>query len=361
MTDSSTVERPALGVGNEPQWRRAARTVPVNNLAIGLVLIITFATFWILSPSHSFASTLNLRSMAESGSEILILAVGSTFVLICGEIDLSIGSTLVLSGAIAVKIMVGQQDSLGTAGAIVIGVAVAIACGVLVGLLNGLAVAWLRIPSFVVTLGMLGIALGAAQLLTTGSLSPQVPQVLTSSIGISNVVGIPTVSLIALFVAALGWYALAKTRFGTHCAAIGSNRAAALRAGVHVTKVRIAVFVMMGALAGIAAILDVARFTTISLASHTGDNLEAISAVIIGGTSLFGGRGSIGGTIIGTLIPVVLLSGLVIQGVEPFWQNIAIGIILVAAVGIDQSQRERLSLSSTARHHGDLQSQQYVE
>jgi ribose transport system permease protein len=328
---------------------RFFRSVPKHNVGILAVLVVICAAFWIISPGHVFISKINLQGMGQGGSEILIMAVGETFVLICGEIDLSIGSILVLAGAVAVNVMAGPAASLGAVPAVLLGSAAAILCGVGVGLINGLLTTRLRVPSFVVTLGTLGIALGVADLLTNGSLSQTVPQVLTTSLGTSELAGIPTITLIALAITVLGWYVLTKTRFGVHCAAIGSNRASAIRAGVPTNRVRIAVFVIMGLLAAIASVIDVARFTTISVASHTTDNLEAISAVIIGGTSLFGGRGSVGGTLIGTLIPVALLSGLVIQGVEPFWQNIAIGMILIAAVAIDQSQREKLALSGSTR------------
>jgi ribose transport system permease protein len=331
---------------------RIRRSVPVHNFAILGVLVAICLTFWVISPGHVFLDKINLQGMGQGGAEILIMAVGETFVLISGELDLSIGSTLVLGGAVAVNVMVGLSPSLGAVPAVVIGSLAALACGVGVGFVNGVVTTRLRVPSFVVTLGTLGIALGIADLLTSGSLSQTVPPVLTTSIGTSEVLSIPTISLIAAVVAFVGWYVLSKTRFGAHCAAIGSNRASAIRAGVRTDRARIMVFVLMGFLAGLASVLDIARFTTISVASHTTDNLEAISAVIIGGTSLFGGRGSVGGTVIGTLIPVTLLSGLVIQGVSPFWQNIAIGVILIAAVAIDQSQRERLFLSGTGRGAG---------
>jgi ribose transport system permease protein len=149
--------------------------------------------------------------------------------------------------------------------------------------------------------------------------------------------------LIAAAIAFVGWLVLSQTRFGLECAAVGSNREAARRAGVRVNRMRVSIFILMGTLAAVAGLLDAARFTSVSVASHQQDNLSAIAAVIIGGTSLFGGRGSIGGSVIGTLIPVVLLSGLIIVGVEPFWQNISIGAILISAVAIDQFNRERLA------------------
>jgi ribose transport system permease protein len=340
---------------------RLVRSIPLSNLAILGVLVAIFVVFWIISPGHAFASVLSLQAMAAAGSETLILAVGATFVLITGELDLSIGSIVVLSGAIAVKVMAAEAGLIGPISAIVLGIAAGMGIGILVGLVNGLITTLLNVPSFVTTLAMFGIALGVAQLITTGSMSTTVPYQLVTNVGNSNLLGVPRPAIIALVITLVAGYVLAKTRFGAHCAAIGSNRASAIRAGVRVNRVRVAVFVLMGFLASVTAVIDVSRFTTMNLASHQLDALEAISAVIIGGTSLFGGRGSIGGTFIGTLIPIVLIEGLVIQGVEPFWQNIAIGIILIAAVAIDQAQRARLALASTRWDAAQLLAEQELD
>jgi ribose transport system permease protein len=326
-----------------------ARFLTEMNGLIVLVLVGLVVLFTVLSDDQAFLSSTNVTSMSISASEILILAVGATFVLISGELDLSIGSVLILAGVVATDVM----NRIGEVGlAIAAGVAAGLAVGVGAGALNGLLTTRLRVPSFIVTLGMLGMAMGAAQLVTTGSLSQQVPQEFSDAIGSSDVLGIPTLVVIAAAIAVAGWLTLSHTRFGLACAAVGSNRDAARRAGVRVDRLRISVFILMGGLAAIVGLLDAARFSSVSVASHQQDNLAAIAAVIIGGTSLFGGRGSIGGTVIGTLIPVVLLSGLIIQGVEPFWQNIAIGAILIAAVAVDQFNRERLArgeLSAGAR------------
>ena len=340
---------------------RLIRSIPLSNLAILGVLVVIFVIFWIISPDHAFASVLSLQNMASAGSETLILAVGATFVLITGELDLSIGSIVVLSGVMAVKVMAAEAGPIGATPAIVLGIAAGMGIGILVGIVNGLITTLLNVPSLVTTLGMFGIALGAAQLISTGSLSATAPYQFVTNVGNSNVIGVPRPAIIALVIALIAAYVLAKTRFGAHCAAIGSNRASAIRAGVRVNRVRVAVFVLMGFLASITAIIDVARFTTMNLASHELDALTAISAVIIGGTSLFGGRGSIGGTFIGTLIPIVLIEGLVIQGVEPYWQNIAIGIILIAAVAVDQTQRARLALASTRWDAAQLLAEQEMD
>lgn len=324
--------------------RTVDRFLIESNGAIFVALIGMIVIFTLLSPNHAFLSGTNIRAMVLSGSSILVLAVGVTFVLISGHIDLSIGSILVLAGILGINAMLtmvgaGHPEVV----AILAGGAVTLLVGVVVGLFNGLITTRLKIPSFIVTLGTLGIALGFAQLLTVGPISRQVPRVMTEVVGYGSVVGIPVPVLVAALITLLAWIVLSQTRIGLACYAVGSNREAARRAGVPVNRLVVTVFVLMGFCSGITAIIDMARFTTVSVASYGNTNLAAIAAVIIGGTSLFGGRGSISGTVVGVMIPVVLLSGLVILGVDPFWQNIVIGAMLIVAVAFDQYQRERIA------------------
>jgi ribose transport system permease protein len=282
--------------------------------------------------------------MVLAGSSILVVAVGATFVLIAGQIDLSIGAVLVLAGVIGIDVMTrlvagGFSDEL----AILFGCIVVLLVGAAAGLVNGLLTTRLRIPSFIVTLGTLGIAMGIAQLISVGPLSLQVPKLMNQTIGFGNLFGIPWPVIIAATISLLAWLVLSQTRIGLATYAVGSNREAARRAGVPVNRLLITVFIVMGLCAAVAAIIDMSRFTTVPIAGYSNTALAAIAAVIIGGTSLFGGRGSIPGTVIGVMIPVVLLSGLVILGVDPFWQNIVIGTMLILAVGFDQFQRERIA------------------
>jgi ribose transport system permease protein len=315
-----------------------------SNGAIFIALVGLIAFFTIASPNQAFISPFAVRSMILAGSSILIVAVGATFVLIAGQIDLSVGSSIVLSGVVGIESMTRLiAQGFPEVGAIAIGCGVVLLVGSSVGLVNGLIVTRLRIPSFIVTLGTLGIALGIAQLVSVGPLSQQVPRSMSEAIGRGSLVGIPWAVVVAAAITAFAWVVLSQTRVGLACYAVGSNREAARRAGVPVNRLIVTVFVAMGLCAGTAAILDMARFTTVSVAGYTNTALAAISAVIIGGTSLFGGRGTITGTVVGVMIPVVLLSGLVILGVDPFWQNIVIGAMLILAVGFDQYQRDRIA------------------
>jgi ribose transport system permease protein len=315
-----------------------------SNGAIFVALVALVLFFWAASPDGAFLSPFNIRSMVLSGASVLVVAVGATFVLIAGQIDLSIGSTLVLAGVVGIEVMTrlvvaGTGDDL----AIAAGVLATLSVGAVIGLANGIIITRLRIPSFIVTLGMLGIALGIAQLISVGPLSQQVPDRMTAVIGRGQLLGVPIPIVIAVAVAFAGWVVLSQTRFGLAVYAVGSNREAARRAGLPVGRIAVAVFLLMGLCAATTAVIEMSRFTTVSVAGYTNTALAAIAAVIIGGTSLFGGRGTITGTAVGVMLPVVLLSGLVILGVDPFWQNIVIGAMLIVAVGFDQFQRERIA------------------
>jgi ribose transport system permease protein len=344
------VTGPTAGVGQTqarptPSLRRLAdRFLNGSNGAIFVALVVLILVFWLASPNGAFLSSLNVRAMILAGSSVLVVAVGATFVLIAGQLDLSIGSVLVLAGVIGIKVMTSLVDAgLGDAVAIAAGCLVTLLVGLACGLVNGLLTVKLRIPSFIVTLGTLSIALGIAQLISVGPLSQQVPDAMNDTIGRGSLLGIPWPAVIAIVVAFVGWVVLSQTTLGLAWYAVGSNREAARRAGLPIARLTILVFAIMGACAGIAAIIDMSRFTTVSVAGYTNTALAAIAAVIIGGTSLFGGRGTITGTVVGTSIPVVLLSGLVILRVDPFWQNIVIGAMLIVAVAFDQLQRERIS------------------
>jgi ribose transport system permease protein len=270
-------------------------------------------------------------------------------VIITAGIDLSVGSILVLSSVIAAQTMVALS---GTPEQVrnyqfpnqEVGIPVGIAAGLLVGLacgfINGLLVTKLKLTPFIATLGTLGIFLGAAEILSGGTNVPYVPTAVQSAIGTRNLLGfLPVPIAIGLVVVILAILALHLTQFGRYTYAIGSNVEAARRVGIDVDRHLLKVYTLSGFLAGLAGIIDLARFNTASVGAHTLDNLAAISAVVIGGTSLFGGIGTIVGSLVGTFIPAVLRNGFIIAGVQAFWQEVAIGMVLLLAVFIDQRRR----------------------
>jgi ribose transport system permease protein len=325
----------------------ATRIIRMQAFQILLVLLVIIAVFATLAP-HNFANLSNARQIVQNASILAILGVGMTFVIITAGIDLSIGSVMVFSGVVGAKVMLAVGgDSWSTA---LLGIAVSVVTGLAWGLLNGALIAKAKIPSLIVTLGTLGMALGLAQILTKGVDIRTVPQVMQDEIGYGNVFGqVPVLSVIALVVVAIGMVVLHSTRFGRYTYAVGSNEESARRVGVRVDRHLIIVYGISGILAGFAGILSLAQFGTTAIAGQSQTNLNVIAAVVIGGTSLFGGLGTIFGTVVGLFIPAVLQNGFVIVGIQPFWQQVAVGAVLILAVYVDQVRRASAARGRSTR------------
>lgn len=336
-----------------PQHGLLASAVRSTPVAMAVIVVALIVIFGLLSPNGVFFRVSNLSTITLNVAVTMLLAVGITLVLAAGELDLSIGSNVVLSSVVTAKVLValsgspeevriGEYPNLPLG--IIVGSIAGIAAGTLFGAINGLLVTRLRINSFIVTLGTMGIGTGLAYVVSNGVNVPNVPRVLQTSFGIEKLFGVvPYPMIVVLIISAILWYVLRSTRFGLHTLAIGSSREAAERAGIRARRQVMWLFVLMGALAGVAAVLDLTRFATTNIGGHQTTALAAIAAVVIGGTSLFGGRATIAGSMVASLIPVILGTGLVILGVPSFYQLIVVGAILIAAVFIDQRRRERLS------------------
>ncbi|GAB2692897.1 ABC transporter permease [Nocardia thraciensis] len=336
--DSAAADNAALP--ERAAWQRLAGA---STLWIGLVLMVLYATFGLLRPD-AFPTRFTLQTLLIETAVLLVLSIGMTFVIITAGIDLSVGMVLIFAGVIGAKTMEwlspGQDATDAGWGIIGVGFAGSLAGGALWGLVNGFLVAKARIPPLIVTLGSFGAALGSAQLITGGVDTRTVPENLRDSLGFGTLLGgVPILVLVAAAVTLVGAWLLHTTRFGRYTYAIGSNAEAARRAGIGVTRHLILVYLMAGTLAGLAGFMNLAYFGTTTIAGHTTDNLDAIAGVVIGGTSLFGGAGSVLGTVIGVFIPSVLRKGFVIAGVPVFWQPVAVSVVLVAAVWFDQIRR----------------------
>jgi ribose transport system permease protein len=307
---------------------------------ITAILILIVAVFAILD-FQSFFTVQNFTQILINAALLLVMAVGATFVLITGGVDLSVGSVLVFSGVIAGEVM----QWFGSEGwvASIAGIAAALLAGTAWGCVNGLVITKLHVPPLIATLGSYGAAQGLAQIITNGNDLKDVPTQLVDSIGFGRVFGIPILVIIALVVALIGGLVLWATRYGRRTYAVGSNAEAARRSGINVDRHLLKVYAIAGMLAGLAGILSFAKFGTTTLAGHATDNLNVIAAVVIGGTSLFGGVGTMIGTVVGTLIPATLANGLVIVGLNSFWRDFAVGVVLVAAVYLDQLRRRSRS------------------
>lgn len=304
---------------------------------MGVILVLLVAFFSALHPT-TFASSFNVRNIFLDASVLLILAVGTTYVMIAGGFDLSIGSVLVFSGVVAAQVMLTMDtDKLST---VAVGFVVALVCGAGWGVFNGLCITRLRVSALISTLGSMGAALGAAYLVTDGNDIRTVPNALIT-LGHGTVGGVPWLVVITAVVAVIGAVVLHMTKFGRHTYLVGSNPEGSRRAGINVSGHLLKLYVLSGVLAGFAAMLSLGRFSTTTLEGHANDPLEAITAVVLGGTSLTGGRGSIIGTVVGVFIPAVLANGFIIMGIQPFWQMVVIGFVVIAAVYADQIKRQK--------------------
>jgi ribose transport system permease protein len=312
------------------------------------VLLVVILAFSLMAPT-TFTQSSNFVQLAQNVAILTVVSVGTTFVVITAGVDLSIPSGIVLGEVFAVQALgfVGKQKD-GTTAVdvaadktkayfILVALIGALLGGLIVGTINGVVVAYLRVPPLLATLGTLGAGLGFALVLQNG--------VNTATYALDPVghgewiPGVPNLIPIALIVVIAGFVLLHMSVFGRHTYAIGSNPESALRAGINVKRHLLKVYVIGGTASGFAGFLSVAYFSTTSIGGHSTDNLQAITAVALGGTSLFGGVGSIIGTLIGVWIPAVLKNGFVITGVQPYWQDVAVGFVLIAAVWFDQLRR----------------------
>ncbi|MDA8033597.1 MAG: ABC transporter permease [Actinomycetota bacterium] len=326
------------------RWRELLAT---RASAIFLLDVLLFIVFTVLSSHGVFASLADVKALLLAGTEALLLAVGLSLMLGAGIFDLSLGANLVLSSVVGAKIInalaiTGPNGTATHVGvAALAGVGGALATGALFGLVNGSLIAYARINSLIATLGTLGIGMGIAYVVTNGSDVAGLPTPLQQSFGLRTVGPIPLPALVALAVAAVAWLSVRFTRFGTRTLAIGSSRVAASRAGIRVTRYIVALAALAGTFAGIAGFIDISHYGSTVVNGHANDALNAVTAAVIGGTLLEGGRVSIPGAVWGTALAVILQGGLVVIGVSSYYQLMAVGGALILAVGLDRFTVQR--------------------
>jgi ribose transport system permease protein len=316
----------------------ARRALAAGETWVFAALIIVIAIFSGLAPGK-FDTLNNLSLTAQTTAPFLVMAVGQTFVIITAGIDLSVGFVLVLSGVVAGEFYLSNGGANASAGTIWLGAVIGMAAGAAFGGLQGVAVAKLKMPPLIATLMGLGIAEGLSYLITGGHDLETVPNGLINSVGLGSLAGMPWILVISFAVTLVTGLILAFTRFGRYTYAIGSSPEAAARAGINVDWHLIKVYGLSGLMAGLAGVLNLAYYSTTTISGHPLDNLIVITAVVIGGASLFGGRGSMLGTFFGVFIPQLLAAGLIIVGVNQYWQYILTGLVLGAAVYLDQIRR----------------------
>ena len=308
---------------------------PIIKPLVALLIMVLAMTFL----SENFATSDNLFNVMRQVSVNLCISIGMTLVILTGGIDLSVGSILALSGAVAAGLMKSGIEMEGQN--LFVGftfwgcVLVALLIGALLGAFNGLMITRFKLPPFVATLGMLTIARGLTMLYTNGFPITGLGNSF-SYLGTGWFAGVPMPVWVALFVVLVFSFYMKKTRTGRYIFAIGGNEKASLLSGIKVSKVLLLVYTMAGVLSAIAGLLVTARLDSAQPNAGGGYELDAIAAVVIGGTSMSGGKGSIAGTVVGALIIGVLNNGLVLLNVSPFWQQVIKGFVIIGAVVLDK-------------------------
>jgi ribose transport system permease protein len=306
---------------------RLQRLLPFVTL-IALVVALTIAT-------PHFFTAVNLSSVARQTAVINIMALGMTLVIITGGIDLSVGSTLAISGLFGSMAIKAGQPAL-------IAIAIGVGCGAICGLLNGLMITRLRISPFIVTLGTLEAYRGLALVISKGLPVHEIPDSF-SFLGDGNLLGIPFSLWVLAVCAILMHFILENTKLGRYSFAIGSNQSAAYYAGVPIKFHLTSVYLIAGGLAGLAGMVEASRLMTGQPTAGQGYELQAIAAVVIGGGSLQGGEGSVVGTLIGAFIIGLLSNGSDLLGINPYWQQVTIGLVIIVAVGFDEFRKRNMA------------------
>lgn len=296
---------------------------------IGLVLLCGVITF--VSPA--FMTLSNISNVFTQVSTNAIIAVGMTFVILTGGIDLSVGSTVAISGALAASIIKSTNN-------IFLAVLAAAIVGIAIGIINGLLISKGKLQAFIVTLATMTIFRGATLVFTSGTPISKLPEKFVE-IGNGKLFFIPIPVVITVIVLIISIYILTQTRFGRYLYALGGNEDSARLSGINTTKIKTLVYVISGFASSIAGIIIASRIGSASPNAGTSFELDAIAAVVIGGTSLAGGEGKITGTIIGALIIGVLNNGLNLMNVSPFYQSIVKGLVILIAVLLDKKGRKK--------------------
>lgn len=308
----------------------------------GLPVLVLLALALSLA-TDTFLTGTNLDNLGRQVSIFAIIAIGQLLVILTAGIDLSVGSVVGLSGVISASVVFEATAG----GQVVLAVLLALVAGAVVGAVNGVLVAVFRMPAFIVTLAGLGIARGATLLITGGRTVQPLPPAFQDIAG-GTTLGIANLIWIMLIVAAAVAFALRRTVWGRYVYAVGSNAESARLSGVPVRPVLVSVYAISGLLAGLGGILLASRLGNGVPTSGTGYELQAIAACVIGGASLFGARGTAVGALLGAVIVGLLNNGGTLLGIDPFWLQIAIGVLILVAVGLDQLNARRAPTPGTS-------------
>jgi ribose/xylose/arabinose/galactoside ABC-type transport system permease subunit len=320
-------------------WRQRFDRAVSSPLApiVGALLVVGIVLSFM---SDVFLTGNNLSNIVTQSAVVGIASIGATFVIITSGIDLSVGSNMALAGFLGAQLAHHSGHGF-------LGLLVALAVAVLVGIFNGLSVAWLGLAPFIVTLAVMGMARGLTLQFSQGQSVYDLPRSL-DWLGSAQVGGIKVSAIVTVVLFLLGHFVLSRTTFGHRVYAVGGNAEAARLAGINVKRVVFCTYVLAALCAGIAAIILVGRLDSATPNAATGSELQVIAAVVIGGTSLFGGKGSMAGTFIGVLLIGVINNGLTLLNVSSFWVQFVQGALIFLAVLLDAFNTGRLRRAATS-------------
>lgn len=327
---SRPASAPRTGTVDSPNTGRLAlrerMSAGLSSYFAHIAFVLIFACLAIALHDKGFLGGQNLLNIVLQTTPITIMAIGAVFVLSTGEIDLSIGATVALSALVSAVVL----NDFG----LVAGIAAGLLTGAIIGAVNGLLVTRLRLPSFLVTLGMMGLITGLAQQFTNLQAVSTLDPVFNAVFGSGNVFGVSSLIVWTVVALIVAQYFYRATRTGAHVLAVGDNPRAAGVSGINVSRVKLGVLILSGVLAALAGLLYTGRLHGATYSLGSTDQLTVIAAAVIGGTRLFGGRGSIVGAFIGSLIFGMLSNGLILAGFTDAQQQIARGLIIVIAVAL---------------------------
>jgi erythritol transport system permease protein len=320
-----------------------------------IALLILMGIFTLLTPA--FFTSENLIILVGQTAINAIMAVGMTFVILTGGIDLSVGSTVGLAAMVS-GLLIDRGLELPMFSSVVYFnvpaiIFLALCLGIVVGAFNGILVTRFNVAPFIATLGTLYVARGLAQLSNDGATFPNLvgnPELRNTGfpvLGAGAILGIPIVIWIMIIFTAIGWFVAEKTPFGRQVYAVGGNERAAELSGIYVQRIKMSVYMICGMCAAMTGLITASQLVAAHPATGESYELNAIAAVVLGGTSLAGGRGTVWGTLIGALVIGVLTNGLVLLGVQEFWKKVITGLVIILAVVLDQLQarlQQRLAL-----------------
>ena len=295
----------------------------------GFIVIFAVWAIYLSAATDTFLTQGNIMILLRQAAIFAIVGIGITLVAILGELDISFGATLALAGCVGAAWVVGGHHP-------VVGIAIAVAIGSVIGLVNGVLVNYVRIPSVVATLGVMGVAEGIAMMYTGGTSIFGDNLDRLSFLSRDEVLGIPIAVVIAFAMYVVAWFATTRTQFGAHLFASGDNREAAFRSGIKVQRIRLFVFILAGALAGFAGLMQAARIGRAQATMGVDALFPVLTAVILGGVSLHGGRGRIVNTLIASVFLASITNGLILLGVPSEVQRVVQGGVLIAAVSLDR-------------------------